>query len=89
MVRVALVVGRRSFHGEADRLRGIAAAWHYGRALELELRRRELASAGTAETAIVWLGRARDEHARIARGFLGAVGFERDSLVRRRGSAPA
>lgn len=70
------MVGRRSFHGETDRLRGIAAAWHYGRALELELRRRGLVDAGTGPTAVVWLGRARDEHARIARGFLGAVGFE-------------
>lgn len=85
MVGPVVIVDRRRIDREPDVMRGIAAAWHLRRSLELELRRRELVAAGRGPTAVVWLERARDEHSRIARGFLGAIGFERDSLWRRMG----
>lgn len=62
-----------------DRRRGVAACFHYRRALELELVRRRREQAG--ERRQLHVERMIREHARIARGYLGAVGFERRSRL--------
>lgn len=66
-----------------DAQRGVAACFHLGRALELERRYRM-----PGNERSLWLPRSRDEHLRLARGFLGAIGFELGQrLVTRAGDA--
>jgi hypothetical protein len=68
-----------------DRQRAVGACWHLHRAAELLV---ELARYADESPRLSWRVRAAGEHARIARGFLGAIGFEHGAGLYRPSARP-
>ena len=59
-----------------DARRGVAAVWHLQRCLQVHRALLGARAAGRPRSSMLYLERQVVEHLRIARGYLGAVGFE-------------